>query len=83
MSDLLSDISFILPGHGPENVFPSQPDLQLVAGFLSAGICIQVAAGKGFRRYERTGQCAVLLLTNLSLLTTGCRFSESMGRVAV
>jgi hypothetical protein len=30
MSDLLSDISFILPGHGPKNVFPTQPDLQLM-----------------------------------------------------
>ena len=24
-------------------------------GFFSAGICLQTAAGKGFRRYKRTG----------------------------
>jgi hypothetical protein len=39
---------------------------QLVAGFFGAGICLQTATGKGFRRYERTGWNPVALVLEMA-----------------
>jgi hypothetical protein len=39
----------------PKAIDVTPGDIQLVACFFRAGICLQAAAGKGFRRYERSG----------------------------